>query len=125
VPTSRVLHPRQALVAVLLLGLPALAACGGGSDEDKVRDVIALGNDKDPKVCQKVTDKWLKNVTGGDKKECERQVRRTGNAKLKVRKVTVKGDRATVDASIRGTVGQVLLIKDGGDWKLDDVRAGR
>ncbi|MFN2617542.1 MAG: hypothetical protein ABR581_10525 [Thermoleophilaceae bacterium] len=115
---------RNSLIAVSLVLLPVLAGCGGASDESKIRDVIALGNKHDPKVCERVTDKWLKSVTGGGKEDCQRLVKQTGTAKFKVRKVTVKGDRATVDGSIRDKTGQLLLVKDGGDWKLDDARPG-
>jgi hypothetical protein len=117
---------RKLLIAALVPVLAGLAACGGGGggDEGNIRDLIAQGNDQDPKVCDRVTDRWLKQVTGGDKKDCQRQVKRSDSAKLKVNKVTVNGNSATVDATLRGKAGTVLLVKQGGDWKLDDVEQG-
>lgn len=114
---------RMTASAVALAALPGLAACGGGGggDEDKVRDLVSLGNKHDPAVCDKVTDRWLKQVTGGSRADCKKQVK-GDKSTVKVEKVSVKGDRATVSISSGRNRGQILAVKDGGEWKLDDVK---
>jgi len=116
-------------VAALLASL-ALAACGddnggsesGGSDEDQIREVIALGNSLDPEICDKVTDRWLENVTGGDKSDCEAQLKDSKEDAIEVEQVSVDGDEATVTATIQGDSGRLLLVKEDDEWKLDDIQ---
>ena len=111
------------LVAALAASL-GIASCGGDdeSDEDEVREVIALGNDKDPEVCDKLTDNWMKNVVGGGRGDCEKRVEQSERGAVKIEGVSIDGDKATVSASINGEPGKLLLAKESGEWKLDDVR---
>ena len=110
-----------ALAAVALVAAVPLAACGK-SDEDEIRDLIELGNKQDPKVCDKVTDKWLREVTEGDKAECERDVKEDED-RFDVKKVSVDGDKATVDGTDdEGDSLQIFLVKEDGEWKLDGGR---
>jgi hypothetical protein len=115
------------VVLTLLLALPAvLVACGddGDSDEDQVRAVIELGNNKDPAICEKLTDNWIKNVVGGDKNDCEQQVRQSKEDAVDIQKVDVNGNKATVSVKIEGESGRLLLVKENDEWKLDDVKQG-
>jgi len=122
------------LIALMSASL-ALAACGGGdgdggggsgagtaSDESQVRAVIALGNSRDPGICDKLTDKWMKNVVGGDRKDCEEQVRNTERDAIKVEDVSVAGTKAIVKAQIQGEPGRLFLVEESGEWKLDDIQ---
>jgi hypothetical protein len=109
----------------LMLAVPfGLTACGGDdkSDEEQVRDVISLANSQDEEVCDKLTDKYMKDVIGGDKSDCEKQVKQTPKDAVDIQRVTVRGDKATVTAKVQGDSGEIFLVKDGGDWKLDDIR---
>ena len=115
---------KPVLALALVFAVPfGLTACGGDdkSDEDQVRDVIELVNNQDEEACDKLTDKYLKDVIGGDKDDCEKQVKNTPKNAVKIEKVSVNGDRATVTGDIQGGSGEISLRKDGGDWKLDDV----
>jgi hypothetical protein len=118
------------IVLALMLTVPlGLAACGGDdgkSDEDQVRDVIALANNKNPDVCDKLTDKWIKNVVGGDKGDCEKQVKQSPKDAVDIKKISFDGDKATVTAEIQGTTGTtVYLVKEDDEWKLDDIGQGK
>lgn len=117
---------KPVLALVLALAIPfGVAACGGGdddkSDEEQVRDVIELVNAKKKEACDKLSDKYLKDVIGGDKEDCEKQVDQTPENAVKIKTVRVSGDKATVDGDIQGGAGQIFLVKEGDDWKLDDV----
>jgi hypothetical protein len=115
-----------------LLACVALAACGddnggsesGGSDEDEIRQVIALGNSLDPEICDKVTDRWLENVTGGSQSDCEDQLKNSKEDAIEFEQVSVEGDKATVTATIQGDSGRLLLVKEDDEWKLDDIQQG-
>jgi hypothetical protein len=114
------------VVLVLAVGF-GLVACGGDdekSDEDQIRDVIALGNNQDPKVCDKVTDKWLRDVTGGDKADCEKQVKEDPENDIEIDKISVQGDRATVNVSLGRDTGKIFFVKEDDEWKLDDIQQG-
>lgn len=118
-------------LTLLCTATPGLAACGGGDspgtstgDEDQIRDVIALGNNRDTAVCDRLTDRWMKDVVGGDRADCEQQVRQSPEDAVEIEEVSVDGDRATVTARIEGDAGRLLLAKQGGEWQLDDVQQG-
>jgi hypothetical protein len=125
---DRISLEEPAIVLALILVAPfGVAACGGDddkTDEDQIRDVVALGNKKDPEICAKVTDKWLKDVVGGDKAECEEQLKNSSEDAIEVKEISVDGDKATITADIEGKPGKLLAVKDGGDWKLDDIQQG-
>jgi ABC-type glycerol-3-phosphate transport system substrate-binding protein len=120
----------KALTAIALaLAAIGFAACGGGgdsasgsSDAEQIRAVIDLGNSKDPAICDKLTAKWMENVVGGDRSDCEQQVEQSSEDAVKVQDVSVDGDHSTVTARIEGDPGTLLLVKQDGEWKLDDIQ---
>ena len=116
---------KPVLALALVFALPVgVTACGGDdkSDEDQVRDVIGLVNAKKKEACNKLSDKYLREVIGGDKDDCEKQVGQTPENAVKIKTVKVNGDKATVEGDIQGSSGQIFLVKEGDDWKLDDVK---
>ena len=119
---------KLALPALLLLALAALlGACGpgGDSDEDKVRDVVENVADNNPEVCKQLTDEFLSREFDGDEGKCEKQAREAeDDQNLEIEEVKVDGDKATVEATADGDKGTALLVKEDGDWKLDQLRQG-
>ena len=117
---------KLALPALLVLALTALlGACGpgGDSDEDKVRDVVEKVAENDPEVCKQLTDGFLSREFEGDEKKCERQAEEAEEEQnLEIKEVEVDGEKATVQATADGDKGTALLVKEDGDWKLDQLR---
>jgi hypothetical protein len=113
----------------LLVLATGLGACGPGgeSDEDKVRDVVEKVASNDPEVCKDLTARFLSEEFDGDEGKCEKQAREAEDEQnLEIEKVEVDGDRATVEAKADDDKGTARLVKEGGDWKLDELeREGR
>ena len=59
-----------------------------------------------------------------DKADCEEQVENSPQNAVDIEDVSIEGDRATVTARIEGDPGQILLAKQEGEWRLDDVQQG-
>ena len=116
---------KLALPALLLLALaagPAACGPGGDSDEDKVRDVVEKVASNDPAVCKDLTEGFLSREFDGDEGKCEKQAREAEDEQnLEIEKVEVDGDKATVEAKADGDKGTAKLVKEDGDWKLDDL----
>ena len=121
--------------AIVIVAVVSLAACGGGSDEDKAKETVsqfftALDKNDTDKLCNDLlTKEFIAQTTGatGDRagEQCPRAFSqlRASDVKLgKVRKVSVDGDEATVRAAIvrQGqSLPQVFrLKKEDGDWRL-------
>jgi ABC-type glycerol-3-phosphate transport system substrate-binding protein len=121
-----------AFVLALALGL---AACGGSSesDEDKIVDVIETSaTSSDPSNCTELqTAAFNEQDTqeSGDAatKACEEEAKDEENAEsVEVSEVEVDGDTATATTAITGGSldGQTVeleLVKDGDDWKLNEL----
>jgi Domain of unknown function (DUF4878) len=127
---------RPLATGLLLCGL-ALGACGGGDDSDReeaertVRDFVRATSERDAgRFCgDLVAQAYLERSTGakGDaaRQECRRQLREMAAVKLelvRIRDVTIDGDRATVRAVIRAQGEnqrqELRLVKEDGDWRL-------
>src|SRR3954454_18215364 len=122
------------LLAAALTAVMALSACGGGDDETQAKDTVrqfftALQKRDAAKLCDRLLSKeFLKQTTlgtGDPKQECRRQFKdlKTPGFKLvRVGKVTVKGDDASVATVIERddqAQPQVFrLKKEDGDWRL-------
>jgi hypothetical protein len=123
--------------APCLLTFSALtfAACGSGSggDEGEIKEVIETSaTSTDPADCKKLnTQKFMEQTTqeSGEAavKNCEEEAKEEEGAKsTKVSVVKVNGSGATAEVALEGgnLDGQVLevaLVKDGDQWKLDEV----
>jgi hypothetical protein len=122
------------LPPILLAGL-ALAACGGGDDDqeaqDAVREFIRATNERDADAfCNEaITEDFREQFTAakGDnaRKLCEEQLKTAKTPRLqlvRIVKTKVDGDSADVTADMR-TQGQPLqqvfrLRKEDGDWGI-------
>ena len=123
------------LLTLILVAAACLAACGGGNDKQQAGDTVkqffaALEKRDLGKLCDRLLTKdLLQRTTGatGDRagQECRRQfkdIKATDFKLVSVGKVTVKGDKATVEAIIERqgqSQPQVFrLKKEDGDWRL-------
>ena len=125
---------RHVLTAALVLGV-VVAGCGGGSDETDAKSTVtqfftAMHKQDTAKLCDDLLTKdFIEESTGatGDRagQECRSQFKslRATNIKLvKVNKVEIDGDDATVTATV-GAQGQTRpqvfrLKKEDGAWRL-------
>ncbi len=129
---------RLRLVVPLLLiaSVLALAACGGGSDETaKVEEVVETSaTSTDPADCKKLETKGFMEQVSQERgraalAECEEEAENGENAEsVEISNVEVAGAGATADvvlsgggASLEGQTLKVALVKDGDQWKLNEV----
>ncbi len=134
--------PARALAACTLAVTMAtgVAACGGGGGDksdvkSRVQETFTGFADKDSnKICDSLSERYKKRITsqpiGKGKQSCEKSIglvlTLAGNAlkdvgSTKVGDVTVNGDKATAQVSYKsGKKSKVALIKEGGDWRVDD-----
>jgi hypothetical protein len=120
------------LIALVLVALAAsigVAACGGGSgsgggDADQVRTVVEHLRDSDAAVCGELTDAYLKQLFK-NKSNCEKAAKSSKEKNsFDVKNVKVSGDKATVGVQANKNKGTVVLVKDGGDWKISQIKVG-
>jgi hypothetical protein len=124
------------LPCLLLISALALAACGGGgdSDESQIEDAIETSvTSSDPADCTKLeTQNFIEQGNDGDGaealKECEADAEDESDKadSVSVSEVEVDGTDATAEAKFSGSTldGQtveVALVKDGDQWKLNEV----
>lgn len=118
------------LLILLVLGL---GACGSsGSDEAvKVEEAIeSSATSTDPADCTKLeTQRFVEQTTrtSGPKalEKCEEEAGNRAES-ISVSNVEINGSKATADAAVTGggLDGQsieIALVKEGGQWKLDEV----
>ena len=125
-----------AVLAVIVVGVVLALVLGGGDDgggeEAKVEDAIKeISTGKDPEICETgYTASFLQKATGRSGTEaktlCEEQVPKNDTREVDISDVKITGDKAT--ATVKETGGQndgdtleVTLVKQGGDWKADDL----
>ena len=111
----------------LLLAVPALAlsACGGESDEDKIKAVIQDVSKNAATICEHASDKVL-DLVGGSVEECKKQAEANpddSNEEIKGDiEVTVDGGKATAKFTDNEDKQQnVQFVKDGDDWLVDSI----
>jgi ABC-type glycerol-3-phosphate transport system substrate-binding protein len=122
------------LPCIAILAALSLAACGSGGDESgEVEEAIETSaTTTDPADCKRLeTQRFMEQTSGESGKaalqECEEEAEKDKGAEsVKVSSVEVDGAKATGDAALQGGTldGQtveVALVKDGEQWKLDEV----
>ena len=123
------------LVGAAAMGTLGIAGCGGGggSDEDDVKDTITTAfTSDDPEVCDLITQSLTEELSGetGEKavETCREQAQQgEPSDSVEFSDVSVDGDTASAafDVSGGGSSGHIeaQLIKEDGDWKIDQLQA--
>ncbi|HMC50820.1 MAG TPA: hypothetical protein VKH20_09245 [Solirubrobacterales bacterium] len=122
------------LPCILILSALVFAACGSsGGDDGEIEEVIETSaTSTDPADCKKLnTQQFVEQTTqesgNAAVKECEKEAKEEEGAKsVSVSVVEVNGSDATAEAALSGgnLDGQTLelaLVKDGDQWKLNEV----
>jgi hypothetical protein len=122
------------LPCLLIVSALALAACGSSSDEEGDVEVAieTSATTTDPADCKKVnTQQFMEQVTreSGEAavEECEEEAKNDeGSDSVSVSSVEVDGSSASAEAALSGgnLDGQTLeveLVKDGDEWKMNEV----
>jgi hypothetical protein len=127
--------PKRLLLLPFVLILPALvfSACGSSSEEGDVEEAIEISaTTTDPADCKKVnTQQFMEQVTRESGQaaveECEAEAEKDeGSDSVSVSSVEIDGSSADAEAALRGgnLDGQTLkveLVKDGDQWKMNEV----
>jgi hypothetical protein len=111
-----------------------LAACGGGeSEEEKIVNAIETSaTTNDPSACTEFATEKFNEQTTGQKgeaavKECEKNAEKEETSEsADVSNVEIDGSTATADVALTGGSlgGQTLtvsVVKEGDQWKLDEI----
>jgi hypothetical protein len=127
------LRLRLVFAFLLIASALALAACGGGGEDVKVEEVVETSaTTTDPTDCKKLeTQDFMQQVSrkrgeaavGKCEEEAEKE---EGADSADVSDVAVDGARATADVALSGgdfdgQALEVALVKEGDQWKLDEV----
>jgi hypothetical protein len=114
---------RNRLALLLVTPLLALSACGGGSDKDKITDLVKKIDKDASTICDNATNKLLSTLGSTDIEKCKAAARGyskddtkiTGDINVKVAGGTATATFKTSDG-VNHTAG---FVKEGGDWKVD------
>lgn len=123
------------LLALLVLAALTLTACGGGSsDEDQITEAIeTAATSTDPSNCTELETLNFVEQNNQEQgkaaiKSCEKEAEAEEDEAeaAKVSNVSVDGDKATADVAFEGgSLGsqalEMALVKEDGNWKLDQI----
>jgi hypothetical protein len=117
---------KRRIAVFLAVPTLALAACGGDSDEDQIKDIINDVSKNAETICDKSTDRLLEEQLGGSKEECEKQAKEAeeGDTDGDVENIDVEidGDKATAKfKDNEGDDNTVDFVKEDGDWMIDKI----
>jgi PBP1b-binding outer membrane lipoprotein LpoB len=128
------MRPARATIAAISILVLLLAGCGpfgGKSEQDKAGEVLTelvdARNEGDyARVCELIAAPDLAKFKRAGV-SCEKTIRQrfgaTASTTIRIEEVKVKGDRASVDATVSQTGGAGFartfrLVKEDGDWKF-------
>jgi hypothetical protein len=104
--------------SLLALPLVFLAACGGASDSDQIRDIVEQGSSDPKSVCSNLTDQGLKDLGGKD--ACEKLAGSQDNTDpdVEINSIEVDGDKATAKVTGKDGAQTIRFVKEDGDWRV-------
>ncbi len=121
------------LPCILIFSALVFAACGSSGEEGDIEEAIEISaTTTDPADCKQVnTQQFMEQVTreSGEAavEECEEEAKKDeGSDSVSISSVEVDGSSATAEAALSGgnLDGQTLevaLVKDGDQWKMNEV----
>jgi ketosteroid isomerase-like protein len=124
------LLPATATIALTAIALGGCGGVGGNSESDKVREAVnqfvQAGNDRDfNKVCALLT---LQQRLASGGQDCAKNFGAhapagKGSTEVVIKDVRISGAQAAVDATVKGphaqgSLQQLLLQKQNGEWKV-------
>lgn len=129
------LKRRLVFPCLLVFSALALAACGssGKSDESQIEEAVETSaTSTDPADCTKLaTQQFMEQTTQSEGSEavksCEKEASEGESAEaVTVSNVEVEGSKATAEVAITGggfdgQSVEVALVKEGDQWKLDEI----
>jgi hypothetical protein len=103
-----------------LLALPVvlLAACGGASDSDQIRDIVEEGSSDPTSICANLTDQGLKDL--GGEAACEKLAESQDNTDpdVEINSIEVDGDTATAKVTGKDGAQTIRFVREDGDWRV-------
>ena len=102
--------------ALLAASTMFLGACGGGSDEDQIRDIVNDGAKKPATICDHLAAEPLKTIGGAE--GCKKLAEKQKPTDATVESVSVNGDKATAKVKSKGKSGDTKFAKVDGEWKI-------
>lgn len=119
---------RRSQGGAALVCCAVVAGCGSGSGSGHPQDPLLTyyNNKARPAVmCSTLSQRFLRFYGGGS--ECPRRIvpsRVLPQPTVQVREVAAHGGRAAVTFKITpGGVGQAVVVRESGRWKLDSMQA--
>jgi len=122
------------LPCLLLISALALAACGssGGGDEGEIEEAIeTAATGTEPSKCTEVETQAFveQNTRESGKaavKQCEEEAPEENAESVAVSNVEVEGEEASAEAaitggSLNGQTLEIALVKEEGNWKLNEL----
>jgi hypothetical protein len=107
------------LGALVALPLAFLALSGGSSDTQRISALLATGSEQPATLCDHLSGGMLRAIGGHDACLAASPTR---GPRGEVRDVRIDGDRATAVVSREDGDERIRLLREDGDWKVDDVR---
>lgn len=90
-----------------------------------IRTLLSVLERNDAAICGRVTARLMRELYGGGRTACRSALRsENGRVRLHVARVVLNGTKATAYLRSSGPSLRFMLVRKGGVWKLNEIRAG-